>query len=298
MNTKITILVLSLILVLSVIGSMIVFAGTFDSEQTTTTVTEIKFAENLELSSDISLPKRQHYERADAEQYKTITFRGRSVEVEYDYSNKDGFGNEYDVYRAVDDTLYSFEIYTLDKNGNIIGFDLMYPQEELIAFDDIKYYASIITVKNTDEAIAIANDFLENTCGIDLNTCEVLWSSYMEYHVYSISYTTKLGDFATEDVYYVNVSVTGEIFSYRHKSEPIPDASKVEGYSYDSVAQRAINDLKAVFGDRYRECTINRIYAEALPEGDYFMVNAEVQYVYENGIDVAPWGYTLYYEIK
>lgn len=295
---KFAVLILSLILALSISGSLVVFAGVFDPKQDITANTEIKYVEDLEAVTGITPPKHESYIRDDAEQFKTITFRGKTVETEYQYSNRDGLGNEYDVYRTIDKTNQGYGIYRIDKNNNIISFALMYTQDELNAFDDIKYLVSISTVKNENDAVKIANEYLENSCGVDLNDCKLLWARYMSYHLYKLAYSKKIGDFPTEEVYYIDVSVTGEIYGFSHTREPVPDALKVEAYTYESIEKRAIEDLATVFGDTYRSCVVNNILAVSYEKGDYFLVDAEVEYLSDYSNDILPWGYTLYYEIK
>lgn len=293
MKNKILLLIVSVILVLSVAGSIMVFAGSFDKSELADDTNSVTLVEDLKLSTAKSI-KRESYERVGAEADKIIEFEGKNVEAVYESSHKDGFGKEYDVYKNDKNNKF-----TLDTEGNLVGFYKYHDADELLKLDNPNYVFEVTTVKTPDEAAEIAEKYLADTKGIDLSKLELQYSKLMDgMHVYYVCFTTKLGEFYTQDVYYVDISITGEVFSYSHKSEVVPDISKVEPYTFDAVKARAVKDIEEAFGKGYVGCTITDIYAEALEEGDFFKVIAEVEYVPEGTSETLLVGYDIYYEIK
>lgn len=270
-----------------------VFADAFGVSDATESESVIQVAENLKLST-VKSEKREAYQRSDAVLSKDISFEGKNIKVKYDYSYKDGLDTELDVY-AIDNV----NQFTLDKNGDVVAFAKYYSSEELEKMENIKYLSSIITVKTKDEAVDIAKKYLTDTVGVDVSKLDVYSAQLVSgTNLYYIVFVKKLGDFVTEDSYIVDVSVTGEIFRYKHKAEPMPSATKVDGYTYDAVEQRAIKEISEAFGDTYRGCTVSEICVVSFDDGDYFKVSADVDYAQTGSSDVYTMGYYQYYEIK
>ncbi len=297
MKHRIFLAVISIVVVLFLVGGIFVLAGSADAGSADKVVESkpvLKSASSLVLSEDVASIDKEYYERKDAPSSKKITFEREEVVVSYDRSIIDDCGNVKDYYNAG-----RLNRYILDEKGEVIGFNRYYTDDVYAKLEDDKYAESVTEISTVEEAIAEAEMYLTEEKGIDLDNCELFLARYMEgLKVYYIMYTTKVGDFITEDTYLVDVAITGEIFSFNHKASPVPEEEAVIGYSYDDIEQRAIKDTANSLGSSYDGCTVKNIYAVSLDDGDYFKVVLDVYRTLGTSSVSTADSTELYYEIK
>lgn len=292
MKHRIFLAVISTVVVLFLVGGIFVLAGSADKVVESKPV--LKSASSLVLSEDIASIDKEYYERKDAPSSKKITFEGEEVVVSYERSIIDDCGNVKDYYIAGRPNRY-----ILDEKGEVVGFHRYYTDDVYAKLEDEEYVKSITEIENEDEALAVADEYLTEVQGVDLDNCELfLLRFYESQDMYDIMYLTKTGDFITEDSYLVQVAITGEIFGFNHKAYPVPEEEAVIGYSYDDIEQRAIKDTANSLGSSYDGCTVKNIYAVSLDDGDYFKVVLDVYRTLGTSSVSTADSTELYYEIK
>ena len=206
------------ILVIVLVGSVVVLAGS--AEKADAPVAEAKNVEELILVTDFPKTDKDYYHRADAPSKLNICYEGEDLELRYDCSTEDDFGNVKDRYFVEGQNKMLF----LNEDKEVIGFNKSYSNDEFEKLYDEEYLKSVTKIDSIEKAVEEAEIYLTEDVGVDITNCELFIADEASgLNVYYISYMTKVGEFNTENVYHIDVALTGEIFGFNHKASPVPD---------------------------------------------------------------------------
>lgn len=230
MKFKKTLIVLSVILLVSVLGNIFAFAYSSVAAQQSETSTDIEAAE---------VKPGEEFVRQDMQKTKSIRFDGKAVELTYQSSGKDVNGKVYDVYTD------SSARYNLDENGRV--FSYLSGSRKLAAALQSTPKDEWLTEK---QLVEIATSYLGTTMTDGLegfeNTNTVYNDSVGTCYVY---FNRVYNGFILGEGAYVNVFATGDIGDWHINTDEQYtdfDSARLDGITEQTIAEHVSREIEAL----------------------------------------------------